>query len=224
MKRNEMYKKNALRAAEMASFGDYNDYLKSLEMHAVIDDFIPVYLARITQLTNKSNQFNVTTRRYTPAEMESVFEDDGYIRLYGKLIDKFGDNGVVSVVIGRKNGTALDIDLWLMSCRVLKRDMEFAMLDRLVERCREAGGGAIGGCYPPQKTRWSATARALRLYENRGARGRQHCVAVERRGLQAAEPRDRSVRQRPRRSVILAKLSIKSNHRKEFYHGHKRNF
>ena len=127
-----MYKKNALRAAAMASFGDYNDYLKSLEMHAVIDDFIPVYLARITQLTNKSNQFNVTTRRYTPAEMESVFEDDGYIRLYGKLIDKFGDNGVVSVVIGRKNGTALDIDLWLMSCRVLKRDMEFAMLDRLV--------------------------------------------------------------------------------------------
>ena len=54
-----------------------------------------MYLARITQLTNKSNQFNVTTRRYTPAEMESVFEDDGYIRLYGKLIDKFGDNGVV---------------------------------------------------------------------------------------------------------------------------------
>ena len=50
--------------------------------------------------------------------MEGVFEDDGYIRLYGKLIDKFGDNGVVSVVIGRKNGTALDIDLWLMSCRV----------------------------------------------------------------------------------------------------------
>lgn len=149
LKRNEMYKKNALRAAEMASFSDYNDYLKSLEMHAVIDDFIPVYLARITQLTNKSNQFNVTTRRYTPAEMESVFEDDGYIRLYGKLIDKFGDNGVVSVVIGRKNGTALDIDLWLMSCRVLKRDMEFAMLDRLVERCREAGVETINGYYYP---------------------------------------------------------------------------
>lgn len=149
LKRNEMYKKNALRAAEMASFGDYNDYLKSLEMHAVIDDFIPVYLARITQLTNKSNQFNVTTRRYTPAEMESVFEDDSYIRLYGKLIDKFGDNGVVSVVIGRKSGTALDIDLWLMSCRVLKRDMEFAMLDRLVERCREVGVETINGYYYP---------------------------------------------------------------------------
>ena len=81
--------------------------------------------------------------------MESVFENDGYIRLYGKLIDKFGDNGVVSVVIGRKTGTALDIDLWLMSCRVLKRDMEFAMLDRLVERCREAGVETINGYYYP---------------------------------------------------------------------------
>ncbi|HJB61280.1 MAG TPA: HAD-IIIC family phosphatase, partial [Candidatus Ruminococcus gallistercoris] len=149
LKRNEMYKKNALRAAEMASFGDYGDYLRSLEMHAVIDDFLPVYIARITQLTNKSNQFNVTTKRYTPAEMEATFESPDYIRLYGKLIDKFGDNGVVSVVIGRKNGKTLDIELWLMSCRVLKRDMELAMLDRLVERCREAGIETIRGYYYP---------------------------------------------------------------------------
>ena len=79
--------KYALRASEMAPFGDYNDYLKSLEMHAVIDDFIPVYLARITQLTNKSNQFNLTTKRFTTAEMEQVFADDSYIRLYGRLAD-----------------------------------------------------------------------------------------------------------------------------------------
>lgn len=149
LKRNEMYKKNALRAAEMASFGDYGDYLRSLEMHAVIDDFLPIYIARITQLTNKSNQFNVTTKRYTPAEMEATFESPDYIRLYGKLIDKFGDNGVVSVVIGKKNGKTLDIELWLMSCRVLKRDMELAMLDRLVERCREAGIETIRGYYYP---------------------------------------------------------------------------
>ncbi len=58
----------------MASFVDYGDYLRSLDMHAVIDDFLPVYIARITQLTNKSNQFNVTTKRYTSAEMEAVFE------------------------------------------------------------------------------------------------------------------------------------------------------
>ena len=118
-------------------------------MTAVIDDFLPVYLQRITQLSNKSNQFNVTTKRYTPTEMEEVFSSDEYIRLYGKLVDKFGDNGVVSVVIGKKDGNVLNMELWLMSCRVLRRDMEFAMLDRLVERCREQGITTIKGYYYP---------------------------------------------------------------------------
>lgn len=149
LKRNEMYKENVLRAQQQAAFGDYNDYLRSLEMTAVIDDFIPVYLARITQLTNKSNQFNLTTRRYTTAQMETVAQSDDYIRLYGKLIDKFGDNGVVSVVIGKKNGAYLDIDLWLMSCRVLKRNMEQAMLDTLVSKAAAAGISTLRGFYYP---------------------------------------------------------------------------
>lgn len=149
LKRNEMYKANVQRAAGQAAFENYEDYLLSLEMDAVIDDFIPMYIQRITQLSNKSNQFNVTTKRYTAAEMEAVFESDEYIRLYGKLVDKFGDNGVVSVVIGRKNGTELNMELWLMSCRVLKRDMELAMLDTLVEKCREQGIDTIKGYYYP---------------------------------------------------------------------------
>ena len=81
--------------------------------------------------------------------MESVYHNPDYIRLYGKLIDKFGDNGVVSVVIGRVEGKTLDLELWLMSCRVLKRDMELAMLDRLVERCRARGIETIYGNYYP---------------------------------------------------------------------------
>lgn len=85
LKRNEMYKENAVRAAQQAQFTDYGEYLHSLEMVAVIDDFLPVYLPRITQLTNKSNQFNLTTKRFTTAEMEQVFADDSYIRLYGRL-------------------------------------------------------------------------------------------------------------------------------------------
>ncbi len=149
LKRNEMYKANVQRAVQQAAFSDYNEYLLSLEMTAVIDDFLPVYLQRITQLSNKSNQFNVTTKRYTPTEMEAVFNSSEYIRLYGKLIDKFGDNGVVSVVIGKKENNILNIDLWIMSCRVLKRDMEFAMLDRLVERCRGQGIDTIKGYYYP---------------------------------------------------------------------------
>lgn len=148
-KRNEMYKANVLRAQQQASFGDYSEYLKSLQMRAVIDDFLPVYLARITQLTNKSNQFNLTTKRYTTEEMEAVYNSPDYIRLYGKLVDKFGDNGVVAITIGRKDGKRLDIDLWLMSCRVLKRDMEFAMLDELAKRCAQQGIETIRGYYYP---------------------------------------------------------------------------
>ena len=76
-------------------------------------------------------------------------EDSSYITLYGKLTDKFGDNGVVSVVIGRIKEGALHIELWLMSCRVLKRDMEAAMMDRLVEECRKRGIFQIYGYYYP---------------------------------------------------------------------------
>ena len=148
-RRGEMYRENAQRAKQQKEFGDYGEFLDSLQMRAEIGDFTPLYLQRITQLTNKSNQFNVTTRRYTESEMEQVYKSPEYIRLYGKLIDKFGDNGVVSVVIGRIKERELHIDLWLMSCRVLKREMELAMLDRLVEECQKKGIERIYGYYYP---------------------------------------------------------------------------
>ena len=148
-KRNEMYKANAARAEAEASFADYGEYLDSLEMTAVIAPFEPIYMDRITQLTNKSNQFNLTTRRYTRPEIEEVAAGEDYIELYGKLVDKFGDNGVVSVVIGHKDSEALDIDLWIMSCRVLKRDMEFAMMDELVAKAQAAGLKKLRGHYYP---------------------------------------------------------------------------
>ena len=145
--RNEMYKPNAMRKEQEESFGNYSDFLKSLEMEAVIRGFEPVYYSRIAQLTNKSNQFNLTTKRMTQAEVEQMAQDPGYITLYGKLKDKFGDNGVVSLVIGKKNGDTLELILWLMSCRVLKRDMEQAMLDTLVWQSRESGIRKLHGYY-----------------------------------------------------------------------------
>lgn len=184
-KRNEMYKANMERQRQQRSFGDYREYLLSLEMKGTIRAFDPVYMARIAQLTNKSNQFNLTTRRYAQGDIERFAADDSYITRYGKLEDKFGDNGVVSVVIGRKGfqsetevyqrgGTisedmewkdregpdikaegqgadvpALHIELWLMSCRVLKRDMEYAMMDSMVAACRECGISTIMGYYYP---------------------------------------------------------------------------
>lgn len=149
LKRNEMYKANASRAVLMQDYSDYREYLMGLDMHAEIQGFIPVYIQRITQLTNKSNQFNVTTKRYTVSEIEAAAVSSDYITLYGRLEDKFGDNGVVSVVIGRKEEKSLNVDLWLMSCRVLKRDMELAMLDTLVAKCKEQSIEKIVGHYIP---------------------------------------------------------------------------
>ena len=147
--RVEMYRQNIMRAQAQESFTDYNEYLLSLEMHADIKDFEPLYLARITQLTNKSNQFNLTTKRFTESEMEAVAADDKYVRLYGRLVDKFGDNGIVSVVIGRQEDNILHMELWLMSCRVLKRDMEQAMLDEVVRQAVLRGIDEIRGYYYP---------------------------------------------------------------------------
>ncbi|MCF0130838.1 MAG: HAD-IIIC family phosphatase [Pseudobutyrivibrio sp.] len=149
LNRNEMYQENAARTKLMNSFSDYDDYLKSLEMTATIKAFEPLYMARIAQLTNKSNQFNLTTRRFTVTELEELAANPDYITIYGKLEDKFGDNGVVSVVIGRIVGDSCHIDLWLMSCRVLKRDMEHAMMDVLVKKCTDLGLSKIYGYYIP---------------------------------------------------------------------------
>ena len=148
-KRNEMYKANQERKKLQDNFADYGEYLKSLDMKAEIGAFVPLYMARIAQLTNKSNQFNLTTKRLSQADIEHMAEDSSYITLYGKLADKFGDNGVVSVVIGKIKEDALHIELWLMSCRVLKRDMEFAMMDRLAEECKKRGITRIYGYYYP---------------------------------------------------------------------------
>jgi FkbH-like protein len=147
--RAEAYAANAERATMKSKFADYGDYLDSLDMRATIEIFQPVYLDRITQLINKTNQFNLTTRRYTFAEIEEIANSSKYIPLYGRLTDMFGDNGLISVLIGRLDEaeSELHIDLWIMSCRVLKRDMELAMLDALVENARERGIRTILGYY-----------------------------------------------------------------------------
>jgi len=149
IKRNEMYQENILRQKAQASFSDYKDYLLDLKMQGIIKPFESLYYDRIAQLSNKSNQYNLTTRRYTVNEIEDISNDDQYISLYGKLIDRFGDNGLVSVVIGKCNNDICHIDLWIMSCRVLKRDLEYAMMDELITKCKEKGIKQIRGYYYP---------------------------------------------------------------------------
>ena len=145
--RNKYYKDNKKRSQEQSIFKSYDDFLVSLEMRAEIKSFSLIYLSRITQLTNKTNQFNLTTKRYAIGEIENIATSDEYIKIYGKLIDKYGDNGLIAISIGRIEENQCHIHLWLMSCRVLKRDMEFAMLDELVRQCKEKNVLEIIGYY-----------------------------------------------------------------------------
>ena len=151
LSRSDYYKSNQQRDAYRGSFSDYGDFLASLEMTAEIAPFSSVYLERITQLINKTNQFNLTTRRYTAAEVEAIAQDPSYVTLYGRLIDRFGDNGLVSVIIGRATNDTLEIDLWLMSCRVLNREMELAMFDVLTQACQARNVRKMIGLYIPSK-------------------------------------------------------------------------
>lgn len=149
LKKTEIYHQNAQRAAAQASFGDYGEYLDSLEMTATIRPFESIYIQRIAQLTNKSNQFNLTTLRCSEDDIRNMAGEERYLTLYGKLVDKFGDNGVVTVVAGEQEDTILKMRLWLMSCRVLKRGMEDAMMDTLVEQAARRGVTTIEGYYYP---------------------------------------------------------------------------
>jgi len=145
--RNKYYADNKKRAKEEFTYKSYDEFLVSLEMTADIKSFSPIYLDRITQLTNKTNQFNLTTKRYTAREIETIASSNEYIKVYGKLTDKYGDNGLIAITIGNIKENQCHIDLWLMSCRVLKRDMEFAMLDEVVRQCKEKGVSEIIGFY-----------------------------------------------------------------------------
>lgn len=130
-----------------AKFENYEDYLDSLNMKVIIKPFEELYLPRITQLINKTNQFNLTTKRYTEEEVKKISENKNMISIYGRLIDKFGDNGIVTLVIGEQKEKSLHIYLWLMSCRVLKRTLEDAMMDSLVIEAKKRGIKNIIGYY-----------------------------------------------------------------------------
>lgn len=148
--RTEQYRANAERARTLESAGDYDAYLASLEQQAVLAPLEERSLDRITQLINKSNQFNLTTVRMTRSQVEELMRSPEHITLTVSLRDRFGDNGLISVIIARRDGAAaFHVDLWLMSCRVLKRGVERLVCNALVERMRAAGARELRGTYLP---------------------------------------------------------------------------
>jgi FkbH-like protein len=152
--RAEQYAANAERDALLGLSESMDSFLRGLKMSVVSGPFMPVDLARVTQLINKTNQFNPTTRRYTAEEIAALAVAPKAITLQFRLLDRFGDNGLVSAMILRPDpgqSNALVIDSWVMSCRVFGRQLELQAMNIAVETARLRGARAIYADYIPTK-------------------------------------------------------------------------
>ena len=148
--RADMYQMNARRSALKSQVTDMDAYLRSLEMEIVFSPFDPVGRGRIAQLINKSNQFNLTTHRYTENDVAAFEHNPSVLTLQVRLVDTFGDNGMICVIICKPaEAKVWEIDTWLMSCRVLNRGVERMVLREIMQHARERGIEWLRGRYIP---------------------------------------------------------------------------
>lgn len=149
--RGNLYAQDRARAALDQSSGSVEEFLQSLEMIVAIAEPTPHTVARISQLTQKTNQFNLTTRRYDQPQVADMAAQPG-TRVYScNVVDKFGDNGLVGVVILRCEAAAWEIDTFLLSCRVIGRTVETALLSYIAAQARKAGAQRLKGWFIPTK-------------------------------------------------------------------------
>lgn len=150
--RTQQYRAEAKRENLKDTARSFQDYLKELEMTAWVKPFEKMYYSRIAQLTQRSNQFNLRTIRYTESEIEEIARNDDFLTLYFCLKDKFGDHGLIGVMIlEKKSKEELFIQEWLMSCRVLKRGMEEFIINKVIEIAGEEGYQKVIGEYIPTR-------------------------------------------------------------------------
>jgi FkbH-like protein len=150
IERSGQYQANLQRQAVMDQFTDMAGYLESLKMELISSPFDVVGLSRIVQLINKTNQFNLTTRRYDDADARAMMTDASFATFQFRLVDTLGDNGMICVVIGRIIGAdTLHIDTWLMSCRVLGREVEREIMNVVARRAADLGLSSIVGEFIP---------------------------------------------------------------------------
>ena len=148
--RTKQYQVEAKRVSLSKTFTNEADFLKSLNMMSTVSGFTKFNTPRVAQLSQRSNQFNLRTIRYTEADITTMAENPDIIDLSFTLEDKFGDNGLIAVVIMKKqDDDTLFVDTWFMSCRVLKRGMENFTLNTMVERAQKAGYRKIIGEFLP---------------------------------------------------------------------------
>jgi FkbH-like protein len=147
--RAQLYKQETERQQLLSSATDFDAYLASLDMAGQIHRFNRLDAPRIAQLIARSNQFNLTTRRRSEAEVAELMDDASYAAFTIRLSDRFGDHGLIAIVIGKKDGTDFHVDTWLMSCRVLKRQVEEETLNEIHRSAQELGCTRVVGCYIP---------------------------------------------------------------------------
>ena len=146
--RTKLYQIEAERVKSFKKFTNEEDFLKNLEMVSEILPFNKFNTPRVAQLSQRSNQFNLRTVRYTEADVERMASSDDYATFTFTLVDKFGDNGLICVIILKKESNEqLFIDTWFMSCRVLKRGMENFVLNTIVDYAKTHGFSIIKGEY-----------------------------------------------------------------------------
>ncbi len=151
-KRVQYYSNKIESEKNMAAFTDYKSYLQSLSMEASVGFFDEMNMQRISQLINKSNQFHLTTTRYSQSQISSVMEDCSYLGIYFRLKDKFGDHGLISAVILKSlNKQEMEIDTWVMSCRVLQRGMEEFIAQEIIAAAISGNAKILRGKYLPTK-------------------------------------------------------------------------
>ena len=149
--RGEMYRADSQRKKILKNTTDLDGFLEDLNMEAIIHTFDESNLPRISQLINKSNQFHLTTTRYTENTIRSMMADKKIISRYFKLSDRFGDNGLISLVILKHDGHSLKLDTWVMSCRVLARGVEELVHNEIVSIARSLKVKKVLGLYIPTK-------------------------------------------------------------------------
>jgi FkbH-like protein len=148
-KRTDLYQTQARITALEVSTGSMEDFYRSLQMQAIVAPFEESHLPRIAQLIGKTNQFNLTTRHYGMPQLQAFMRDPSCVHFSLRLRDRFTDHGLVSLMIALRQGDLLDIDTWLMSCRVIGRRVEATMLAYLCQRAAQLGCTSIRGTYIP---------------------------------------------------------------------------
>lgn len=138
-RRTAQYKENRERSKALAEAGELETFLASLNLEVSVEPMLPAHVARVAELTQRTNQFNLTTIRRTASDIEALCRTAGVQVLVAHVRDRFGDYGLVGMVVLREQATALEVDTFLLSCRALGRGVEFRIVNEIGRRARRIG-------------------------------------------------------------------------------------